>query len=385
MPTATGHTQWGSKVAHTLTFAHIATFADRVKVDMTVKDAVDSVLAPLLADWADVTIVPNQGGARAAVVTVTTADGKKYAIELKWAGQGWPSDVRRVLDQQSHSEWPRHLVVVARNLSPGALQLLSEHNANWMDQAGQVRLMVPPGLFVYRESRDSKPKSRTLRFEWSRSAVQLAEYILDLPRDQPLRTGDLAEATDWSPGRVSTVLGAFDALDWTEPKGAKSGPGAWRRLTNPGGMLDSWAAHVGNQPRRKRLAHHPTTSLLRFTETELARFLGEADSRAWGLTTWAGLELVAPFATAIPVVHIYLTSDGFRSDLDGAIRKSGLREVDEGARFEFWEADSPLLTQPGQPAATPVVATPRLYADLLALGARGADAAQHLRETKFDF
>lgn len=352
---------------------------------MQVKDILDSALSDVLEDWADITIISDEGSDRAADVAVTTTDGQTHLIELKWIGQGWPSDVRRFLGQIPQAEWPRRLVAVARDLSPGALQLLKERNANWIDQAGRVRLVMPPGLFVYREAVHTKPESQTPSFRWSPSAVQLAEYILDQPLDQPLRTGDLAEGTDWSPGRVSTVLKTFDALEWTEPKGAKSGPGAWRRLVNPGAMLDSWAAHVGRQAHRKRLAHHATRDLLRFTETELRTNLSWDDDRTWALTTWAGLELVAPFVTAVPVVHIYLAADRFRSEVAQIIQGSGLREVDEGARFEFWEADFPLLIQQGQPSLTPVVATPRLYADLLALGARGADAAQHLRETRLDF
>lgn len=352
---------------------------------MKVKDVVDSALSTVFEDWADISFINDEGADSAADVMVTTTDGQTYLIELKAVGQGWPSDVRRFLGQLPQGEWPRQLVVVARSLSPGALQLLKERNANWIDQAGRVRLVMPPGLFVYREAEHARPETQTPSLKWSPSAVQLAEYILDRSHDQPLRTGDLAEATDWSPGRVSTLLQAFDALEWTEPKGAKSGPRAWRRLINPGAMLDSWAAHVGSQPRQRRLAHHATRDLLRFTETELRSHLGRDDERTWALTTWAGLELVAPFATAVPVIHIYLAADRFGSDLDRVMRSSGLREVEEGARFEFWEADFPLLTQHGQPASAPVAATPRLYADLLALGGRGADAAQHLRESRLDF
>jgi len=66
-------------------------------------------------------------------------------------------------------------------MSRGALHLLEERNANWIDQAGRVRLVVPPGLFVYRDAVDGKPESQTPSFSWSPSAVELAEYILSQP------------------------------------------------------------------------------------------------------------------------------------------------------------------------------------------------------------
>lgn len=352
---------------------------------MSVKEDLVSLVAEAVRELAHVSVTGDTEQRSTTSAKVTTADGQTYQLELLWAGEGWPSDLRRILAQVPEGDWPRNRAVIARSLSPGALNLLEKRDANWIDQEGHVRLIVPPGLLVYRDTRPETPPSLPPAFKWSRSAVQIAEYILSLPTDQPLKTGDLAEATEWSPGRVSTVLQAFDGLEWTEPKGAKSGPSAWRHLINPGAMLDSWAAHVGQESHRKRLAHHATRDLLKFTETELRTNLGWDEARTWALTTWAGLELVAPFVTTVPAVHIYLATHRFRSDLDEIIQRSGLREVEEGARFEFWEADFPLLIQQGQPSLTPVVATPRLYADLLALGARGADAAQHVRETRLDF
>ena len=67
------------------------------------------------------------------------------------------------------------------------------------------------------------------------------------------------------------------------------------------------------------------------------------------------------------------------SFLDDVLQEAGIREVEEGARIEFWEADGRLITQPGRPSGLPVCSTPRLYADLLALGGRATDAALHLR------
>lgn len=89
--------------------------------------------------------------------------------------------------------------------------------------------------------------------------------------------------------------------------------------------------------------------------------------------------------TTVPVIHVYLSGERFAAKLDEIFDKAGLRDVEEGARIEFWKADFPLITQPGQPSQIPVASTPRLYADLLALKGRGADAAQHLRETKLGF
>lgn len=255
-------------------------------------------------------------------------------------------------------------------------------------------MVVPPGLLIVREPRSEATEGPPQEFRWSPSAVQVAEVVLSegltssattAPGPgQKLRTGELADKTTWSPGQISNVLSSFDSLRWTVRHGGKSGRGTWRELANPSAMLDSWAAHLGSDHRPKRLAHRAVRDLLRFAETELREALGW-DERTWALTTWAGLEVIAPFVTVVPVVHVYVSGERFATEIDEILARAGLREVDEGARVEFWEAGFPLVTQPGQPSQIPVASAPRLHADLLALGGRGADAAQHLRETRFGF
>lgn len=104
-----------------------------------------------------------------------------------------------------------------------------------------------------------------------------------------------------------------------------------------------------------------------------------------------GLDRVWAFSRGLTIpldrveVHVYVPAERFATELDEILRGVGLREVEEGGRVEFWEANFPLITQLGQPSQIPVASTPRLYADLLALGGRGTDAAQHLRETKLGF
>ncbi len=45
---------------------------------------------------------------------VQTRDGRQIAIEVKWAGEGWPDDVRRVA-RDIPRPWPQDVVVVARD------------------------------------------------------------------------------------------------------------------------------------------------------------------------------------------------------------------------------------------------------------------------------
>lgn len=306
----------------------------------------------------------------------------RYDFRAVWVGHGWPSEVREALEREDSST---AIVYTARRFSPGAISILKSQRANWADESGQAHIALPPGLLIAREAPPAPDHEAPQSVRWSSSSTQIAELVLHEGLTE-LHTGQLAEITSWSAAQVSKVLKMFDHLGWTEQRGGKSGRFTRRELVAPGPLLDSWSGYVGHERRRKVLGHRITRDLLRFAQTELADCFGQARGD-WALTTWAGLELTAPFATIVPALHVYVSKKRFVMDLGEVMRSSGIRRVDEGAPIEFWEADFPLIGgSSGQlPAAVPVASTPRLYADLLALGGRGADAAQHLRETKLGF
>ena len=59
---------------------------------------------------------------------------------------------------------------------------------------------------------------------------------------------------------------------------------------------------------------------------------------------------------------------------------NSLREVKEGARIEFNALSEFSLSLARESHGVPVVSPPRLYADLQALGGRGEEAAEHVRQ-----
>ena len=79
-----------------------------------------------------------------ADLVIRTRDGREIEIEVKWAGEGWPQDVRRVVATVGE-QWPENVVLLARSLSPGAIEWLRERGANWADEAGQARIIGPAG------------------------------------------------------------------------------------------------------------------------------------------------------------------------------------------------------------------------------------------------
>lgn len=309
-------------------------------------------------------------------IVVRAAD-HRYRLNAVWVGHGWPSEVSSALATLGGSP-PPEFVFAAKRFSPGAISTLEKHAANWADEAGQARIVLSPGLLVVREVMRSVEEVTPQTVRWSPSATEIAEFVLHKQIGR-LHTGSLADQTGWSAAQVSKVLKMFDSLGWTERRGGKSGRATRRDVIAPGPLLDSWASHVGNQQRRRRLGHVATPDLLRFAHTRLENRLRGKGSK-WALTTWAALEMTTPFVTAVPILHIYVSRESFATDVDEVMREAGIREVEEGARVEFWEADFRILVQEGELSGIPVISRPRLYADLLALGGRAAEAAVHYRE-----
>jgi hypothetical protein len=180
------------------------------------------------------------------------------------------------------------------------------------------------------------------------------------------------------------VLQTFDARGWTEKSGPERGSGSGRVLNDATGLLSSWATwHRTKEPDTLH-THVPFRDAEAFVDD---RLLGAWDAAHWALTGWVALEKRAPFMTSLPLVTVYVDSDVFndRPSLESWMARAGARAVDSGARLDLVEADPYVLRGVRRDGSPPQVCDVRLYGDLLRLGVRGADAAEHLRETRIGF
>lgn len=334
------------------------------------------ILASAL-EGATVEAAPSDGGVD---LVIRTRDGREIEIEVQWAGEGWPQDVRRVAATVGE-QWPENAVLLARSLSPGAIEWLRERGANWADEAGQARIVGPGGLVVIRELAQPPERSAPRSFSWSRSAIAVAEVIL-AHDDRPLRVVELAKESDWSDAQAAKVLKAFDGQGWTAKQGPSRGPGAQRSLVDADGLLAAWSAAVADSPRATRITHRATKDLMALLRDDLVPALERTSG--WAVSGWAGLELAAPFATTTPNLHIYVADTAFAAPLSDVIEEAGLREVDEGGRVTFWAADARIFAFSQRIEDVPIVSAPRLFADLSSFGGRGGDAADHVKSELID-
>lgn len=295
--------------------------------------------------------------------------------------RGWPSDVRALLDAVGRP-WPREHVVLAPRFSPGAIALLESAGANWGEATGRGRIRTSGGLAVSTADREfSATKLQDSgALIWSPARADIAEILL-VQRMVP-RLEELKRLTGWSVPQISQTLRAFDRQGWTTRGGSARGVGATRELAGWEPLLESWAAYLTAAPRHGISAHATFRDPLSYIETTLAR--AWKDLR-WSASGWAGLQLTAPFVTSVPRLHLYVDAKQFHTALPLALGAAGLREVGEGARVEIWPArEAAFVGSADRRPGVRVVHGTRLYADLLALGDRGREAALHVREEVLD-
>ena len=321
-------------------------------------------------------------GEAAAGGTLFAVDAGRGPVSLRaqWVGAGWPEDVRAALEGQGEGPWPAELVLLAREFSPGAIEVLAARSANWADESGAARISAP-GLLVIRDGSRRPPPRRVLG--WSASAVDIAELLLSQGWPEGFGTAELANKSGWSAPQVSQVLRLFDDEGWTSKYGPGRGRGAKRELVDSDGLLRSWSEAMADRPTPVREASRTVADPIAFLADELAPSL--ADNVRWALGGWAAADEVAPFLTSVPTLQIHVHEDDFRGSLTTAMYDSGLREVEEGGRVQFRSAPASAIARSWSPSGRfPLASTPRIYVDLQRLGPRGSEAAEHLKEEAID-
>lgn len=321
--------------------------------------------------------------------------GASQAIALRavWAGEGFPADVRRVLDQADSEAESARLVVTARRLSPGSVRLLTERGLSWADANGYAEISLPPNLFISRLKPRPLPRGATTAMSWSPSAEAVAEFVLCRRVEPPAglthawngvdRIAHIAESTRISQGQVAKVLVTLDEEGYTAKFGPERGPTSTRALRDRGRLLSDWAGHYARSARKERRVDLHTLSRDPREWTELAdSTLGRLP---WVASGWAGADAIAPFATNVPDMILYVPEDSFDDALGRLTDNGEVSQVDRGGRIHLRSAPSYVFdfttrSNPGN-VASPV----RVYADLLRAGGRGVEAAQHLREVAIGF
>lgn len=289
-------------------------------------------------------------------------------IKLTWIGEGNLADVRSALGLQLG----RNVLLVGRQMSPGARAALSEAGLSWADETGAAEISI--GTILVARSGLAQKRPQGLK-RWTPAVLAVTEALLCGIKGTQAA---MEEATGLSAGSCANALRFLHDLEFvTSP--AKRGPASARRVADVRKLLGAYTSAVNSQPASVRLQIGVTWQDALSGLADLGHRL---DSRKvnWAVTGGAGAAAIAPFMSLVSQATVYVMGNT-SAELLGLAENLKLRPV-EGGR---------LTLKPFPSRATQLLATverddlrvapwPRVYADLQQEGVRGEEAAEHLFE-----
>ncbi|MCA0329540.1 MAG: hypothetical protein LCI03_06490 [Actinobacteria bacterium] len=322
----------------------------------------------LLADVPGVVVEPT----KANTDVVLRAGQVSVAVEVK----AWPAittaAARQVVAYAAELDRGTTLVAVARTITEEAREQLTAAGIGCIDATGAIRLDLP-GLYIWRDAQRTPPGGTRARPVAVSGKAGLAAQAMLREPERPWTVQDLAEAAEVSVGLVHRLFVRLEADGLLQVEG--TGPRKTRRVSDPGGLLDVWAAEMRDRDLRTLRAHR----LARNPEA-LAATLSKALTSAGldhAVTGAAAAARLAPFVTAIPVTEVWVPE---LSDLAAVADAAGAREVSEGHNVVLRSArDDLALAFRGRVTDVWLADTFRVYLDLRADPRRGREQADRLR------
>jgi hypothetical protein len=294
-----------------------------------------------------------------------------HRLEIRWIGEGSLGDARRVLANRRR----RPAIVVARRLSPGAREVLSEAGIGWVDETGAAEIALG-SIVVSRTGRPPKPAEKPRR--WTAAVLAVAESLLCETNPTVAAT---ASATGLSAGSCTQALRFLTDLGLLEAR-AHRGPLSARQVIDPDRLLEAYALAVEQAPTPIALQvgvtwRDPVAGLV-----TTGRKWDKA-KLAWAATGAAAASVLGPYLTAVSAADVYVDADSIPL-LEAAATAAGLRPI-EGGRLTL--RPFPTVTvrrRVSENGGLRVAPWPRVYVDLRRSGVRGEEAAEHLREVVRD-
>ena len=289
-------------------------------------------------------------------------------IQVKWVGEGRLADLQPVL-----AERPRRpaLVLVARRMSPGAREALSQAAIGWADETGAAEIALGP-LVVSRSGRvEHLPKKPA---HWTPSVVAVAEAIL-------CGTGTTvtasAAATGLSTGSCITALQTLTQLGFLHSD-APRGRASARTVSDRQALLQAYATAALAEAPKLSLRAGATWRDIVAGVAELGKRWNEG-GLAWAATGAVAAAVLAPHLSAVTAAEVFVDAST-PATLEAACADGGLRPIEGGRVLLRPFPTAPTRRLVRNVEGLRVAPWPRVYADLQNLGVRGEEAAEHLRE-----
>jgi len=318
-----------------------------------------------------VAVKPARAQAVPTFLVMIHAGSGEHRFLAGWAGEGWPADVERLT-----AAAPDVDVVFAKQLSRGAKDWLLDHQRGWVDESGDANVSLSTGLIIVRDTRTRQVKAET-PIKWTRTMLAAAEAVLAgvAPTVEAIET-----VTGISRGASANALARMEKLGLLHRPQGTRGRGSARCVVDHDSFIDSYAAAAAMLRMSQRVIriHRLWKDPLEEFESEIGPALN-CTSESWAVTGAAASILLAPYLSDVTVVELYVDDDLFATP-DHLADVLGGRVVDRGQLIEVRALPTPMSANGPVVNGIHLALPARVYADLMAVGGRSAEAAHHLRE-----
>ena len=263
----------------------------------------------------------------------------------------------------------RPLLVTAGTTTAGAREILRERGIGYIDQTGNAWVRGR-GLLIDREVFQPTDDRRPVRLDGKAGVVAVTLVVADR---EAWKVEDLAAAAQVSIGLAHRVLVRLEEAGAVARVG--KGRSVRRRVIDRAAVLDTWLEeHTARGLRRQTLFRLARTSVTLRTDVMEGLTAAEID---YAITGAAAVEIVAPFATAVPVTELWLRD---ATTSNAVLAATGAREVAEGANLVVLQAPGDTaLAWPQRRDDLMVANAPQVLWDLRRDPRRGAELATHYR------
>lgn len=288
-------------------------------------------------------------------------------INFIWIGQGHLGDIRKFLKDQTKE----NLILVARQMSPGARAELSEAGVSWADESGAAEIAI--GTIFISKTGNPKKKDQTIK-RWTPSVISVAEALLCGTRGTQSAT---QVVTGLSSGSCASALRFLTEQELLISK-AKRGPASARKIVDRREFLDIYANAINAKLSGIELQVGVTWQDILSGIGELGTRLNKI-SMDWAVTGAAAAAIEAPYLSTLSQATLYVDAISI-AELEALASAVELRPIQAG-RLTI----KPFPTVSVQRLSKTfdvfrLAPWPRVFADLLREGVRGEEAAEHYYE-----
>jgi len=271
-------------------------------------------------------------------------------------------------------DWPEgyYTILCAPYVSNAVAEMLKSHRIGYVDLSGNCWLDLG-FLFVERRGHPNRfkaPKEQQNLF--TARASRILRTLLENPAKK-WTLQELAQKAGVSLGLVHRVAKALEERLFAEKRRGQF------TLDDPGGLLHAWRSFYIGQRFRWQRCYWPMAQDVRTGMQEIAESAREVEAR-YAFTGPAAASLLVPYL-AVSGIHCYV--DALKPGLLDAL-KADLIPSGGNLWFNVVQREDIFLGS-HQIEGVNVVSDVQMYLDLCALGGRGEEAAETLRERRLHF